>query len=68
VAGPGIDEVNLPESQGEVRPLFIFLYGISIKLLLKKLQDTTTFYTFAPMKRKILTYGGYYADKQSQNR
>ena len=26
----------------------------------KKLQDTTTFYTFAPMKRKILTYGGYF--------
>jgi len=24
------------------------------------LQDTTTFYTFAPMKRKILTYGGYF--------
>ena len=26
----------------------------------KKLQNTTTFYTFAPMKRKILTYGGYF--------
>ena len=24
----------------------------------KKLQNTTTFYIFAPMKRKILTYGG----------
>ena len=34
--------------------------AISIKLLFKKLQDTTTFYTFAPMKRKILTYGGYF--------
>ena len=28
--------------------------------MLKKLQDTTTFCTFAPMKRKILTYGGYF--------
>jgi hypothetical protein len=34
--------------------------AISMKLLFKKLQDTTTFYTFAPMKRKILTYGGYF--------
>ena len=42
---------------------------------MKKLQDSTTFHNFAPMKRKIRTYGGYfeireayYADKQSQNR
>ena len=30
------------------------------KISYKKLQDTTTFCTFAPMKRKILTYGGYF--------
>ena len=24
------------------------------------MQDTTTLFTFAPMKRKILTYGGYF--------
>ena len=39
---------------------FFCMCAISIKLLFKKLQDTTTFYTFAPMKRKILTYGGYF--------
>ena len=26
----------------------------------KKLHDTTTFRTFAAVKRKILTYGGYF--------
>jgi len=26
----------------------------------KKLQDSTTFINFAPMKRKIRTYGGYF--------
>ncbi len=26
----------------------------------KKLQDSTTFANFAPMKRKIRTYGGYF--------
>ena len=24
------------------------------------MHDSTTFYTFAPMKRKIRTYGGYF--------
>ena len=31
-----------------------------LKKTQEKLQDTTTFYNFAPMKRKIRTYGGYF--------
>ena len=33
---------------------------------MKKLQDSTTFHNFAPMKRKIRTYGGYFESFMQQ--
>ena len=39
---------------------------MSLKNFRKKLHDSTTFRIFAPMKRKIRTYGGYFESFMQQ--
>ena len=38
----------------------MLLYYFIIRKSFKKLHNPTTFIIFAPMKRKIRTYGGYF--------
>lgn len=59
----GVGEYGYPLSYLYLRSIRIFrvlLYYFIIRKSFKKLHNPTTFTIFAPMKRKIRTYGGYF--------
>ena len=59
----GVGEYGYPLSylyQRSIRIFRVLLYYFIIRKSFKKLHNPTTFTIFAPMKRKIRTYGGYF--------
>jgi len=59
----GVGEYGYPLSylyQRSIRIIRVLLYYFIIRKSFKKLHNPTTFTIFAPMKRKIRTYGGYF--------